>query len=166
MSPAHAAARSSETDSIEGALDAFTNGGGRSTVFVTGKSYAPAEAALANAAYSMAQDFDDIIWMGHTGHSAVFASLAVAEHEEKSTRDLLTAVVAANEIAGRIGGSCFFGPLNGQMWTFIHLVGAAAATAKLLQLSPAQTTHSLAIALAQLDQDHNLEKRQTNKQQR
>jgi 2-methylcitrate dehydratase PrpD len=41
------------------------------------------------------------------------------------------------------------GPLNGQMWTFIHLAGAAAATSKLLGLDAERTTHALAIALAQ-----------------
>jgi hypothetical protein len=98
---------------------------------------------------SMAQDFDDIIWMGHTGHSAVFASLAVAEAEGASVDDFMTAVVVGNEIAGRLGASAFLGPLNGQMWTFVHLVGAAAATASLLRLDAAQATHALAIALAQ-----------------
>ena len=33
------------------------------------------DAAMANAAMSMAHDFDDIVWMGHACHSAVFASL-------------------------------------------------------------------------------------------
>jgi hypothetical protein len=35
------------------------------------------------------------------------------------------------------------------MWTFIHLVGAAAAAARLLRLDAERTTHALAIALAQ-----------------
>ena len=35
------------------------------------------------------------------------------------------------------------------MWTFIHLIGAAAATAKLLGLDEVRTTHALAISLAQ-----------------
>jgi 2-methylcitrate dehydratase PrpD len=96
----------------------------------------------------MAHDFDDIVWMGHTCHSAVFAPLAVAEKEGSGARDLVTAVVAANEIGGRLGASSFLGPLNGQMITHIHLVGAAAATAKLLGLDEEKTTHALAISLA------------------
>jgi hypothetical protein len=97
----------------------------------------------------MAQDFDDIVWMGHTCHSAVFASLAVAEHEGRDARAMVTAVVAGNEIGGRLGASSFAGPLNGQMWTFVHLVSAAAATASLLGLDAERTAHALAIALAQ-----------------
>jgi 2-methylcitrate dehydratase PrpD len=124
-------------------------GAGRATVLADGSRRAPADAALANCAFAMAHDFDDIVWMGHTCHSAVFAPLAVAEHEGAATRALVTAVVVANEIAGRIGASSFLGPLNGQMWTFIHLAGAAAATANLLGLDGERTAHALAIALAQ-----------------
>jgi len=142
----HASASSAETLRM---LTALPSGDGPSTVFATGQRVAPADAAFINAAFSMAQDFDDIIWMGHTCHSAVFAALAVAEAEGCSTENVVAAVVVANEIAGRLGGSTFFGPLNGQMWTFIHLVGGAAATAFLLGLDAERTTHALAIALSQ-----------------
>ncbi len=145
----HASARSTETSSIACGLTGFSVGAGRSTAFATGIRHAPHEAVLSNAAYSMAQDFDDIVWMGHTCHSSVFAPLAVAQHEGRDARAFLTAVVAANEIGGRLGATSFLGPLNGQMWTFIHLIGAAGATAKVLGLDAEQTTHALAISLAQ-----------------
>lgn len=144
----HAAARGREVDCVRDAVRAFA-GEGRATSLATGTRHGPGDAALANAAFSMAEDYDDIVWMGHTCHSAVFASLAVAEHEGRSARDLVTAVVAANEVGGRIGASCILGPLNGQMWTFIHLASAAAATATLLGLDAERATHALAIALAQ-----------------
>lgn len=124
-------------------------GPGRATVIATGARLAPGDAAAWNAAFSMVQDFDNIVWMGHTCHSAVWAALAVAEHEGRSSRDALTAVVVANEVAGRIGASCFLGPLNGQMTTYVHLVGAAAAAAHVLGLDETRTAHALAIALAQ-----------------
>jgi 2-methylcitrate dehydratase PrpD len=142
----HASARAPEVASVLGALPM---GGGASTELAGGARHAPAQAAFVNAAFAMAQDFDDIIWMGHTGHSAVFAALAVAEAEGASTEAMITAIVVGNEIAGRLGASSFLGPLNGQMWTFVHLVGAAAATASLLGLDAARATHALAIALAQ-----------------
>lgn len=44
----------------------------------------------------MAHDFDDIVWMGHTCRSAVFAPLAVAEHEGLSWRDIFVGVEVAN----------------------------------------------------------------------
>lgn len=142
----HAAARAPE---IVRLFDQLPLGAGASTVLPTGAKLPPAAAAYVNCAFAMAQDFDDIIWMGHTGHSAVFASLAVAEAEGATAQELITAVVIANEIAGRLGASSFLGPLNGQMWTFIHLVGAAAATASLLKLDASAAAHALAIALAQ-----------------
>jgi 2-methylcitrate dehydratase PrpD len=142
----HASARSPETRHVLNALPPST---GPATIVATGRRVPPTEAAFVNAAFSMAQDFDDIIWVGHTCHSAVFAALAVAEAEGKTSQDMIAAVVLANEIAGRIGGSTFFGPLNGQMWTFIHLVAAATATAHLLGLDAERSTHALAIALAQ-----------------
>lgn len=144
----HAAARTSGVRCVLDGARGFC-ASGRATVLATGERRGPADAALANAACSMAQDFDDIVWMGHTCHSAVFASLAVAEHEGRSTRELLLAVIVANEIGGRLGASSFLGPLNGQMWTFVHLIGAAAAAAKLLGLDARETAHAMAIALAQ-----------------
>jgi 2-methylcitrate dehydratase PrpD len=149
IAAAYAALRSPQSACIAFGLAGWSSGTGRSTVLGTGPKHAPVDAALANSALSMAQDFDDIVWMGHTGHSAVFASLAVAEHEGSDARRFLTAVVAANEVGGRLGASALFGPLNGQMWTFVHLVAAAAATSKLLGLDASQTTHALGIALAQ-----------------
>ena len=146
IAAAHAAARSEEARSIAAGLAraARPRPPPRHPPPAQG---GPPPPALANAAYSMAQDFDDVVWMGHTCHSAVFASLAVAEHEGAGAHALLAAVVAANEIGGRIGASSLLGPLNGQMWTFIHLAGAAAATSKLLGLDAERTTHALAIAL-------------------
>ena len=114
IAAAHASARSPVTRHVLSALPSST---GPATIVATGRRVPPVEAAFINAAYSMVQDFDDIIWIGHTCHSAVFAALAVAEAEGKTSQDLITAVVLANEIAGRLGGSTFLGPLNGQMWT-------------------------------------------------
>jgi 2-methylcitrate dehydratase PrpD len=144
----HSAAMTGEARSVAEALKA-SSGSGKSTALAQGSKHSAVDAALFNTSHSMAQDYDDIIWMGHTSHSAVFASLAMAEHQGRSARELVTAIVIANEIAGRLGGSSFLGPLNGQMWTFIHLVGAAASTSRLLGLNAEQTTHALAIALAQ-----------------
>lgn len=148
VAAAFAAARSEEARSILAGLERFAPSG-RCTVVAHAEGRGPIDAAVANAALSMAQDYDDIVWMGHTCHSAVWASLAAAEHAGADARTFLTAVVAANEVGGRLGASALLGPLNGQMWTFIHLVGAAAATAKLLGLSAEETSHALAISLAQ-----------------
>jgi 2-methylcitrate dehydratase PrpD len=79
----------------------------------------------------------------------VFVPLAVSELLGCSSREFLKAVVIANEIGGRVGASCFLGPLNGQMWTFIHLAGAAAAASSLLGLDTEKTANAISIALTQ-----------------
>jgi 2-methylcitrate dehydratase PrpD len=149
VAAAHAAGTSKACVAVEAAAVDLAGSGGASTVLATGRKLPPVEAAMVNAAYAMAQDYDDIVWMGHTCHSAVFAPLAVAEHEGSSADALVDAVVLANEVAGRLGATSFFGPLNGQMWSFVHLVGAAAGTARLLGLDAERATHALGIALAQ-----------------
>src|SRR5439155_24280516 len=102
-----------------------------------------------NAAASIAHDWDDYLYMGHTGHSAVWAARAVADASGAENDDLLAAQVAANEIEGRLGAALFIGPHNGQFWSSIHCAGAAAAAARLRRLDPEQTAHAIAIALYQ-----------------
>jgi 2-methylcitrate dehydratase PrpD len=97
----------------------------------------------------MALDYDDYLFAGHTGHSAVLASLAVGEKLELSGRDVITAQVVANEIEGRIGAAVLLGPLNGQLWSFIHAAGAAAVYARALGFDVDAIESALGIALLQ-----------------
>lgn len=118
---------------------------------VAGERYrlaAPA-AAYVNAAASIAHDWDDYLLMGHTGHSAVWASRAVAELAGASEDEVTAAQIAANEIAGRIGAALVLGPHNGQFWSSIHCAGAAAAASKVLGLDDCKTAQALAISLYQ-----------------
>jgi 2-methylcitrate dehydratase PrpD len=98
-----------------------------------------------SAMASIAHDWDDYLFMGHTGHSAVPAAAAFAEDPERR----LLAQVAANEVAGRLGAALFLGPHNGQFWASIHCASAAVATSVGLGLNAERTTHALAIALYQ-----------------
>jgi len=122
---------------------------GPCTLIPEGEKVDLLSAVYGNAALSLALDYDDYLLFGHTGHSAVCASLAVAEREDRSLRDALTAQVIANEIAGRLGAGVVFGPHNGQGWSHIHLAGSAAAAAKLLGLSEERMAHAIAISLYQ-----------------
>jgi 2-methylcitrate dehydratase PrpD len=97
-----------------------------------------------SAAASIAHDWDDYLFMGHTGHSAVPAAAAFADGER-----VLVAQVAANEVAGRLGAALFIGPHNGQFWASIHCASAAVAAAVGLGLDAERTAHALAIALYQ-----------------
>lgn len=98
-----------------------------------------------SAAASIAHDWDDYLFMGHTGHSAVPAATAFASDAERA----LAAQVAANEVAGRLGAALFLGPHNGQFWASIHCASAAVAAALGLGLDPERTAHALAVSLYQ-----------------
>jgi 2-methylcitrate dehydratase PrpD len=125
-------------------------GGGKdATMIPSGERTSLYNAIFANAAQSMALDYDDYLFAGHTGHAAVLVSLALAEKLGCSGKDVLLAQTLANEIAGRAGASVLLGPLNGQMWSFVHLIGAVVATAKLLGLDSSQTHSALCAALLQ-----------------
>ncbi|MFQ5664890.1 MAG: MmgE/PrpD family protein [Candidatus Binatia bacterium] len=106
-------------------------------------------AIFANTALSMALDYDDYLFAGHTGHSAVLVTLALAEKIGVNGRDFLLAQILANEIEGRAGASVLLGTLNGQLWSFIHSVGSAVITAKLLGLDQQQIQSALGISLLQ-----------------
>jgi 2-methylcitrate dehydratase PrpD len=106
----------------------------------------PVGEVYAGAAASIAHDWDDYLFMGHTGHSAVWAAHAFAPDDPDRA---LTAQIAGNEVAGRLGAALFFGPHNGQFWASIHCGGAAAAAGVALGLDGERLAHALAIALYQ-----------------
>jgi 2-methylcitrate dehydratase PrpD len=108
--------------------EASAPAGGTATVVGGGRAD-PYTAAFTNAAASTVHDYDDYLFMGHTGHSAVFASLAACERAGADGATLLENVVVANELEGRLGAAVAVGPHNGQMWAFIHQAGAAAVAA-------------------------------------
>lgn len=108
------------------------------------------DAALeANAALGMALDYDDYLFLGHTGHSAVWVPYLLGTSLGVSGRDVLCAQVVANEVAGRLGAACVFGPQNGQLWSHIHLAGATLAAGLLFRLNEEQLADALGIAYAQ-----------------
>lgn len=109
---------------------------------------ATAETACArNAAASIYDDYDDYCFMGHTGHSAVFASLAACEASGGEGADLLRGVVIATELEGRLGASAAIGPLNGQLWSFVHQAGAAAVWTVLHGGTALQVREAVRLAL-------------------
>jgi 2-methylcitrate dehydratase PrpD len=119
------------------------------TMIPSGERTSLHNAIFANAALSMALDYDDYLFAGHTGHSAVLVTLALAEKIGISGKDFLLAQTLANEIEGRVGASVLLGPLNGQLWSFIHLIGGAVIAAKLLGLEKPQIQSAIGIAMMQ-----------------
>jgi 2-methylcitrate dehydratase PrpD len=123
--------------------------GKEATMIPSGERTSLHNAIFANTALSMALDYDDYLFAGHTGHSAVLVTLALAEKIGISGKDFLLAQTLANEIEGRVGASVLLGPLNGQLWSFIHLIGSAVITAKLLGLEKPQIQSAIGIAMMQ-----------------
>lgn len=109
-----------------------------------------AEDALFHAAaLSIALDFDDYVWFGHTGHSAVLAPMLLAAETGASGQEQLVAQVIASEVEARLGGACLIGPQNGQLWSFIHAAGTALAAGRLMGLDARRLAHALALSLYQ-----------------
>jgi 2-methylcitrate dehydratase PrpD len=125
------------------------SGGKDATMIPSGERTSLSNAIFANTALSMALDYDDYLFAGHTGHSAVLVTLALAEKNGISGKDFLLAQILANEIEGRVGASALLGPLNGQLWTFIHLIGSAVIAAKVLDLDTQQIQSAIGIAMLQ-----------------
>lgn len=122
---------------------------GSARLLTTGEPVGLHDAVLGNAAASCAFDWDEILLLGHPSHSAVNVSLAMAASRGLDLEAALVAQVVANEVGGRFGLACFFGPQNGQHLPFLHHVAAAAAASRILGLDVDRTAHALAISLAQ-----------------
>lgn len=123
--------------------------GGNYPVLATGDKLSLHNALFANTSLCMAHDYDDYLFLGHTGHSAVFVSLLVGLAQNSTLKEVIVAQTIANEVGGRLGASCVIGPQNGQLWTFIHLIESALCASKLLKLDATQTAHAMAISLYQ-----------------
>jgi len=123
-------------------------GDGPAPLLTTERTVAVEDALYAAAALSVALDFDDYVAFGHTGHSAVLTPLLVAAETGTDGGEQLVAQMVANEVEARLGGATLLGPMNGQLWAFIHAAGAALAAGRLLGLDREHLAHALAIALA------------------
>jgi 2-methylcitrate dehydratase PrpD len=119
------------------------------TLIPSGERATLHHAILANTALSMALDYDDYLFGGHTGHSAVLVSLALAEKVGVSGQELLVAQTLANEVAGRVGASVETGALDASRRSVVHQVGAAVSAAKLLDVDEAAAGAAVALALTQ-----------------
>ncbi|HEY9278834.1 MAG TPA: MmgE/PrpD family protein [Eoetvoesiella sp.] len=122
----------------------------QAALFYSNQQASPAYAAFINGTACGSLDWDDshVAAIIHPGICVWPAALAVAEAVQANGRQLLTAVLAGYEVAIRIGMA--IQPehsLRGFQGTpTCGVFGAAAASAKLLQLSAEQTRNALGIA--------------------
>jgi 2-methylcitrate dehydratase PrpD len=107
-------------------------------------------AAFANAMLCHALDFDDTHSdsVSHVSTVVVPAALAVGEARGRSGRELLTAVVAGNEVVTRIGMATpgAFHERGFHPTAICGIFGATVAAARLGGLSPADAAGALGIA--------------------
>jgi len=122
---------------------------GPARLIPSGERVTVKDALAAASSLSMALDYDDYTFAGHPGHSAALVPLMMAAREDISGEQILLAQTVANEIESRIGGSVMVGPLNGQMWSFIHAAGAACAAGKIYGLDSDRMASALGMALSQ-----------------
>ncbi len=121
---------------------------GSARILPTGVSAPATHAALLMASWSVVLDFDDVMLGGHTGHSSVVVPLAMGSEGDRSGAELLLAQITANEIAARINMVCAMGSARGQMATYLHLLAASAARAKLENLAEDKFAGALSFALS------------------
>lgn len=129
------------------------DGSGPCRVLGTALTASAANAALANGTAAHAHDYDDMCFvsLAHPSAPLVAAAIAAGELAHASGAALLDAYVAGFEIEGRFGVA--MNPRHYQRgWhctSTLGSIGAAAAAARLLGLTPAQTDHALAIAASE-----------------
>jgi 2-methylcitrate dehydratase PrpD len=138
----------------EGAVSALETArtwgsGDEAVAWLSGQRLPRHSAIFANACASVSFDFDDYVFAGHTGHSAVCTSFAYGELNASSGKDVLAAITVGNEVGARLGASLLFGPQNGQMWSYIHVLEAACIVSRFLGLDAARTANAIGIAFTQ-----------------
>lgn len=105
-------------------------------------------AAMANSFLSQILEWEDFLLLSHAGASVVPAALAVAEARGRSGRELLTAIVAGDEIVGRSGEVMQDGTNLGNAVPN-HQIEAALVAGKLLGLDAVRLADAVGISCTQ-----------------
>lgn len=123
-------------------------GQGPSTAFGIERKVDAVSAAFLNAAHADALDYEDTL-LGHPSSTIVPAALAAGEMAGSSGAEVIAAIVAAYDVSVRIAASITPSPERARdvAVRFAWLgFGAAAAAAKLLRLTAAQTLDAFGYA--------------------
>jgi 2-methylcitrate dehydratase PrpD len=122
--------------------------GGSHTLLPSGEKWSLDNVLYYHAAMINALELDNFVFMGHIGQSSIPVPLALGETDNISGRELLLALVASEEVAGRFSANLVSGPHQGHMRSFIHRVAGATAASKLFGHDEKTTANALAIALS------------------
>ncbi len=121
---------------------------GSTTIVGHNGTAAPPEAALVNSHLAQVLEWEDWTGHAHSGAAVIPTALAAAEHANASGKDLITAIVAGNEILARI--SHFMTDLlnTGQALP-LHQVETSLVAGKLLGLDADGLQDAVGIAATQ-----------------
>ena len=124
---------------------------GNCRILGTGERASASEAAFANGVAVHALDFDDMCFvsMAHPSCALVPAVLAAGELADASGRAVLDAYIVGFELECRLGLVMNPRHYHSRGWhctSSIGTLGAAAAAARVLKLTPGATAHALGIA--------------------
>jgi 2-methylcitrate dehydratase PrpD len=92
--------------------------------------------------------FDDTGYAGHLSNSTATVPLAYAHALGLDGRQLLTAVIAANECAARITAAATLGPFRGQNAAHTHVAGAVSGRLRAENASAEQWVNAFGIAFS------------------
>ena len=124
-------------------------GNPQSTVFLEGMKTSTPQAALVNGALIHTIDFDDTHMgsISHLGASVVSSTLAMGEKIGADGSSLITAIVSAYEVAGRIGKAIM--PSHYKYWHptgTLGTIATAVSSSKLLGLNTEQVEQAISLA--------------------
>jgi aconitate decarboxylase len=129
------------------------SGGGAASLFARRERVSPADAALANGTAIHGFELDDahVASSLHPGSVALPAGLATAEVEGVPGEQFLTALAVGYEVGLRLGvcAGVAHSTTGYHVTGTVGAVGAAAAAARSLSLSPVQFAHALGIGATQ-----------------
>jgi 2-methylcitrate dehydratase PrpD len=130
-------------------LDLRVGGAAVATVWFDGTRLPPGVAARVNAVASdaAASDDSDLRSIAHIGTIVSTVSMALGQQLASSGADILTAMVVGYEIGGRIDEALTPGRMQRGFHGSVSTVFAGTVAAgRLLQLSPRQMAHAIALA--------------------
>ena len=123
-------------------------GGSGATVVGFGETASPHEAAMANSFLAQVLEWEDWTNLAHSGAAVVPAALAAGEAADASGRDLLTAVVAGNEVLARVS-QFMTDLLNTGQALPLHQVETPLVAGKLLGLNADRLRDAVGVAATQ-----------------
>jgi 2-methylcitrate dehydratase PrpD len=130
---------------------------GQSIIAAFGKPFdhTSKQSAVSLAALSMCFEYDEVAYSGHLSASCANVALAYAEEVQRDGKQLIAAVVAANECAARFQDAVIFGPIfRGQSATYLHVIGATVARLHGLDLDEARWINALGLGFGILPVPH------------